>query len=132
MKGGVYVGRKRFVIEWGTGADMHGGDVTKAAKKAVKNAISHSCLCGLKDAFGITDPNLMHIEARIGCPYPDRLNEEEVKKSIPFGSVNMEVVEGGLSVKGLHLSMLGDGDQIVIAIAALTVYIDVDSNINKE
>jgi len=44
--------KKRFVVELGYGADLHGGDVTKAAQRAVKDAISRSCLCGLFDILG--------------------------------------------------------------------------------
>lgn len=116
------MGRKRFVIEWGMGADIHGGDVTKAAQKAVKDAISHSCLCGLVEAYPLPDPNKMQIEAKIGCPYPEKINKAEVRKGIPFGSVEIEVVQGGLTVKGLHLPSLGPGDKIVLVVAALTVY----------
>lgn len=118
------MGRKRFIIEFGTGADFHGGDVTKAAQKAVKDAVSHSCLCGLVDIFGVKDPNEMHIEVKVGCPYPERINRDEVSKAIPFGTVNLEVVPGGLATRGLSLPVLGEGDEIVIAVAALTVYID--------
>jgi uncharacterized protein (TIGR02058 family) len=121
------VALKRFVVEFGTGADLHGGDVTKAAQKAIKDAVSHSCLAGLIDIHGISDPNQMHIELKVACPYPERINRDEVAKAVPFGSVNLEVVSGGISVKGLYLPQLGDGDSIVVAIAALTVYIDVAS-----
>ena len=38
---------KRYIVEFGMGADLHGGDVTKAAVKAVKDATSRSCLCGM-------------------------------------------------------------------------------------
>ena len=34
---------KRFVVEIGSGVDLHGEDVTKAACRAVKDAISRSC-----------------------------------------------------------------------------------------
>jgi uncharacterized protein (TIGR02058 family) len=33
------MGTKRFIVEIGTGADLHGEDVTKAACRAVKDAI---------------------------------------------------------------------------------------------
>lgn len=36
---------KKFIVEFGMGTDFHGQDVTKAAKKAVKDAVSRSCLC---------------------------------------------------------------------------------------
>ena len=32
--------RKRFIVELGNGADLHGEDVTEAACRAVKDAIS--------------------------------------------------------------------------------------------
>ena len=105
--------------------DLHGGDVTNAAQKAIKDAVSHSCLCGLFDIIGLTDPNQMHVEVKIACPYPERLNHQEVLKAVPFGSTKLEVVGGGLSVRGLHVPELGEGDTIVVAVAALTVYVDV-------
>lgn len=115
---------KRYIVELGMGADLHGGDVTKAAQRAVKDAISRSCLCGLFDIIGIDNPDLMHVEVKIGCPHPAALNQEEIRKTVPFGSVSIEVVSGGLSVRGLDLPALGEGDTIVMAAAALTVYVD--------
>jgi hypothetical protein len=47
------IGMKRFVIEFGYGIDLHGQDVNNAAAKAVKDAISHSCLSGLVEICGI-------------------------------------------------------------------------------
>ena len=116
--------RKRYIVEIGMGADLHGKDVTKAAQRAIKDAVSRSCLCGLFDIAGIQHPSQMQIEVRIGCPNPEKLDLSEVQKAIPFGSVEIETVSGGLSVKGLHLPALGEGDDIMIAVAALTVYVD--------
>lgn len=116
--------RQRYIVEIGTGSDLHGGDVTKAAQKAIKDAVSHSCLCGLFDIMQINDPGQMYIELKIACPHPENINHEQVLAAVPFGSVDLEVVQGGLSVRGLYLPELGEGDTIVVAIAALTVYID--------
>jgi len=38
---------KRYVVEFGMGADLHGGDLTKAAQKAVKDALSTSLCHGV-------------------------------------------------------------------------------------
>ena len=35
---------KRVILELGTGNDLHGGDYTKAAVRAVQDAIHHSSL----------------------------------------------------------------------------------------
>jgi len=126
-KEGEIVTLQRYIIEIGTGIDMHGGNVTKAAQKAIKDAVSHSCLCGLFDIVGIKDPNEMHIHVKIACPYPEQLDQDEVLKSVPFGSTQLEAVPGGLSVRGLDLPALGQGDTIVVAVAALTVFVNTDS-----
>lgn len=123
FNGGDKVKRKRFIVELGMGADLHGGDVTKAAQRAVKDAISRSCLCGLFDIAGISDPNQMQVEVRIGCPQPEKINHAEVKAVIPFGTVTVATESGGLAAQGLHLPALGEGDTIVVAVAALTVYV---------
>jgi uncharacterized protein (TIGR02058 family) len=117
---------QRYIVEIGTGADLHGGDVTKAAQKAIKDAVSHSCLCGLFDIVGINDPNQMHIHVKIACPYPEKLDHDVVLSSVPFGTTQLEAVPGGMSVRGLDLPALGQGDTIVVALAALTVYVDTD------
>ena len=44
--------RKRYLIEIGTGVDMHGGDMTGAALKAVKDAMSHCCMAGVREIHG--------------------------------------------------------------------------------
>lgn len=115
---------KRYIVELGTGLDLHGGDVTAAGQKAIKDAVSHSCLCGLFDIVGISKPEQMHIEVKVACPYPEKIDREAVIKAVPFGSVDLEVVPGGLMVRGLDVPQLGEGDTIVIANAALTVYVD--------
>ena len=116
--------RKRYIVEIGTGIDLHGGDVTQAAAKAIKDAISHSCLCGLFDIVGVTSPDQMHIDVKVACPYPERIDAQEVLKAVPLGSATLEVVPGGLTVRGLAVPQLGEGDTIVVAIAALTVYVE--------
>ncbi|HWR38438.1 MAG TPA: Lin0512 family protein [Patescibacteria group bacterium] len=113
--------RRRFIVELGMGADLHGGDFTKAARRAVQDAMARSCLCGLFEIGGIEDPNQMLVDIRVGCAQPDRVDAAEVQKMVPFGQVTVEIVSGGLEVQGLHLAALGAGDTIVVAVAALTV-----------
>ena len=44
---------KRFLVEFAMGTDLHGQNVTKAACKAVRNAISNCFLCGISDCLGV-------------------------------------------------------------------------------
>lgn len=117
---------KRYIVEIGKGIDMHGGDVTNAACKAVKNAVSSSCLAGLFDICGMTDPNQMKVKVKIACPHPENVDKEKVLATVPFGSNEIEIVEGGLSVPGLYLPAIAEGSTIVAALAALTVYVDLE------
>jgi uncharacterized protein (TIGR02058 family) len=117
---------KRYVVELGYGADLHGADATKAAKRAVKDAISRSCLCGLFEIVGLRDPDGMHVKVRIGCPRPGEVNEEEVLAALPFGSKELEVVDGGLATRGVEVPSLGCGDTILVAVASLTVCVNIE------
>ncbi|MCR4751203.1 MAG: Lin0512 family protein [Eubacterium sp.] len=121
---------KRYLVEFDTGVDLHGRDYTKAAKKAVKNAISHCCLCGLHDLLHLENPaDAMKVHIRIGCPEPDAIKKEEILAQIPFGQPEIEIVPGGLTGRGLCVPSLGEGDTIVMVNALLTVWIDMDKAI---
>ncbi len=119
---------KRFIVEIGTGADLHGEDVTKAACRAVKDAVSRSCLCGLVEILGVQDLEAVLVDIHIACPNPNKVDPERVKAAVPIGQKNVRAVEGGMRVKGLCVSHFApDCDQIVVANAAVTVFMpDVD------
>lgn len=113
---------KRYIIELGWGADLHGQDVTKAAERAVKDAISRSCLCGLKEILEMKDINEVGIHVTIATPYPNQLDKEKVMKVLPIGKKSIEIVEGGMEVPGLYVKDFGDlKDSIVVANACVEV-----------
>ena len=115
---------KRFVVEIGTGADLHGEDVTKAACRAVKDAISRSCLCGLVEILGIEDLQAIQVDILVACPKPDEVDLEQVKATVPIGQKTARAVEGGMNVRGLCVpNFAQDCDQIVVANASVTVFI---------
>ena len=115
---------KRFIVEVGMGVDQHGQDNTRAAEKAVQDAIHRSCLCGLKEVAGLKDPADMMVELLIGCPQPESVNRERVLRVLPFGQKRIEVREGGLLGKTLFQPDLGDKtDEMIVANAIVTVYV---------
>jgi uncharacterized protein (TIGR02058 family) len=116
--------RTRFFIEMGTGIDLHGRDVTKAAARAVKDAISRSCLCGLVEVVGLTDLNTMRVDILVGVPHPEQVEEETVMAVVPFSVKNLEVVTGGLEAPGLFVPELGECTWIAMANAVVTVWVD--------
>lgn len=70
----------------GTGADLHGMDVTKAACRAVRDTIGRSCLCGLVEVLGKTRFEGIHVQIQIACPYPDRLDKNKVLVEVSIGT----------------------------------------------
>ena len=115
---------RRFVIEVGMGVDQHGQDNTRAAEKAVQDAIHRSCLCGLREVAGLKSPKDMVVEVLIGCPAPETVDKARVLKALPLGQKKIEVRQGGLSGKTLFQPELGDQtDEMVVANAIITVYV---------
>lgn len=111
---------KRFVIELGMGVDLHGGDVTKATKHALKDAISHCCLSGLAE---VVKPKALRLKVKVACPTPEKVDVHALEGVLPFGKAEYEITEGGLSTQGIHVSAFGEGDQIVISLVSITVLI---------
>lgn len=117
--------RKCFIIEMGMGIDQHGQEPTVAAARAVRNAIANNALIGVWDVAGLTDPDQMIVEVQVGVPYPEQVREEEVLAVLPFGQKSLRVEDGGMVVQGRAIPVLNDkNDEMLIAVAAVTVYID--------
>src|SRR6185437_12226410 len=108
---------KRVILEMGTGNDLHGGDYTKAAVRAVQDAIHHSSLTLIRN-LGI-DATTMQVEVTIGAQRPARIDLAAVKSALPHAEVTVKAVKGGLDVPD------DDGrDAAIIATAAVTVRIE--------
>jgi uncharacterized protein (TIGR02058 family) len=108
---------KRVILEMGSGNDLHGGDYTKAALRAVQDALHHSSL-SLVRTLGL-DSKTMQVEVTIGVQKPEQVDAAAVKASLPRGQVSVKVVKGGLDVPAE-----GDHDLAAIATAAIAVRFD--------
>ncbi len=107
----------RAILEMGAGNDLHGGDYTKAAIRAVEDALHHSSLTFIR-ALGI-DKDTLQVDVTIGVQEPDEVDTEKVKGSLPVGKVSVRAVKGGLDVEDEVV-----GDVAVIASAAVEVRIE--------
>ena len=110
---------QRVILELGSGNDLHGGDYTKAAVRAVEDAIHHSSLTFVR-SLGL-DASAMKVEVTIGVQRPERVDPAVVKAALPHGRVTVTVVKGGLDVPDAER-----GDVAVIASAAVAVRLDLD------
>lgn len=110
---------RTFVVELGTGADLHGGDATSAALRAVRDCFNHVSLPGLYEVAGLRDPNAMEIEVLLGVPDGlDTVDIAQVQAAFPYGHAEIKVQTGGLKVPG---SGARADDFITVVNAALIV-----------
>ena len=108
---------KRVILEMGSGNDLHGGDYTKAAVRAVEDAMHHSSLTFIR-TLGV-DPRMMQVEVTIGVQQPAKVDAEIVKRTLPHGQVTVNVVKGGLDIPDEEAR-----DVAVIASAAVAVRLE--------
>jgi uncharacterized protein (TIGR02058 family) len=85
-----------MVLEFGMGVDVHGQDCTKAARRAVSDAIRHSSL-PLLGQIRERDGTMI-VEVTVAVPEPESVNLEAVKSELPHGEVTVHAVRGGLRV----------------------------------
>ena len=104
---------KRVVVEMGMGTDIRGGDYTKAAVRALRDALWHNSL-GVTRALGM-DVDSMRVEVIIGVPNPDAVDTAQVLAVLPHGTGEVKVVHGGLEVPAEE----GPGKTIIANAAAV-------------
>ena len=106
--------KKRVILELGSGNDLHGADYTKAALRAVQDALHHSSLAFIRTLK--IDKTLIDVEVTIGVQRPEKVDLEKVKASLPVGNVTVKAVKGGLDIPDPETN-----DPAVIASAAIAV-----------
>jgi uncharacterized protein (TIGR02058 family) len=88
--------KKRMVLEIGMGTDIRGADSTKAACRAVRDALWHNSL-SIAPALGQTVEDMI-VDIHVGVPRPESVNKAEVLAVLPYGKGTVTVVEGGLEI----------------------------------
>lgn len=96
MSGASGLTPKRVILEMGHGNDLHGGDYTKAALRAVQDALHHSSLSMLRSLK--VPHTAMLVDVTIGAQDPGKVDTARVKESLPYGQVTVRAVKGGLDV----------------------------------
>jgi uncharacterized protein (TIGR02058 family) len=101
----------------GMGVDVHGGDSTKAARRAVSDAIRHSSI-GFFRMVGKTAQD-MFVDVTVAVPNPEAVDIAAVAKELPYGTVTVTAVKGGLEIPSDR-----GADSIIIANASVIVSLD--------
>lgn len=87
---------KRYLTEMGMGVDVHGGNYTKAAKRAVSDAIRHSSINFFPHIEYSRDD--MQLIVKVGAQKPEQIDKQAVADEFPYGTVSVETELGGLDV----------------------------------
>ncbi len=108
--------KKRIILEMGTGNDLYGGDYTKAAKRAVQDALHHSSIT-LFQKTGL-DHTEMQVKVTIGVVKPEKVDCASVAADLPRVVAEVTAVKGGLDVHGEEA-----GSCHVVATAAIEAFV---------
>jgi uncharacterized protein (TIGR02058 family) len=87
---------KRMVLEFGMGTVISDANPTKAALRALQDALSHNSL-SIATALG-QRPEATTFDVHIGVPRPDMVDKAQVLAALPHGKGRVTVVDGGLEV----------------------------------
>ncbi|KAJ4982019.1 hypothetical protein NE237_032856 [Protea cynaroides] len=118
---------KLLFVEMGVGYDQHGQDITAAAMRACKDAISSNSIPAFRrgNIPGVSFDQ-MKLQIKLGVPgsLQQFLDIERVKSVFPYGTiVNVDIVDGGLICSsGVCVEEMGDkNDDCYIVNAAVYV-----------
>ena len=106
--------KKRMVLEIGMGTDIRGADPTKAACRALRDALRHNSL-SIAPALG-QPLDAMIVDVHIGVPRPEMVDKAKVLAVLPYGKGSVSVVEGGLEIrndKGTDSTLIANACAIV-------------------
>ena len=111
---------KRVILEMGTGNDLYGSDYTKAACRAVQDALHHSSIVLFK-SLGY-DHQAMRVQVTIGVQEPNQVDLAVVTAELPRGRAEVTAVFGGLNVHDPEQQTTH-----VIATAAVEAFLPIDA-----
>jgi uncharacterized protein (TIGR02058 family) len=107
-------------LEMGLGVDLVGEDMTKAARRAAREAIGRTSLPGIGLVLPGADRSHMQVRVEVAVPRPDEVDTAAVAAEFPYGNVVVTAVTGGLRTH--NGTDYGSGqDHLIIAVAVVAV-----------
>ncbi len=112
--------KTRMVTQFGMGTSIRKRDHTRAAERAIRDALWHNSL-SVADAFGFPKEAML-IEVELGAPEPDAVDTQTLLSIFPYGQPSITVTRGGLDIPKPG----GQGATIIVN-AAVVVYFDLEA-----
>lgn len=110
---------ERIILEMGAGNALYTQDYTKAANRAVQDALRHSSLIFFR-SLDIPHEEMI-VKVTIGVQEPDKVDADAVAATLPRGRAEVSVVFGGQNIVDVE-----NDTTSVIATAAVEAYVDID------
>jgi uncharacterized protein (TIGR02058 family) len=108
-------------LEMGLGVDLFGEDQTKAARRAVREAIGRTSLPGITRLTPGGRREDMRVRVTVAVPRPDEVDRAAVAGELPYGEVEVVPVEGGMRTPNGTLDDEGAPAHLTIATAVVAV-----------
>ena len=107
---------QRFILEMGMGNNLFRQNYTKAAERAIEDAIRHSCI-PMFGTLGIPSEE-MRVSVTIGVQKPEEVDCAALAEVLPRGKATVKAVFGGMDVTNPD-----NGTVNVIATAAVEAFL---------
>jgi uncharacterized protein (TIGR02058 family) len=104
----------------GLGVDLVGEDATKAARRAVREAIGRTSLPGVRDLIPSRDRADMRVEVTVAVPGHETVDAAAVAAEFPYGRIRVTAEPGGLRTPNGTDGGPG-ADQMICAVAVVRV-----------
>jgi uncharacterized protein (TIGR02058 family) len=117
--GRIGMAKTRMALELGMGTSLRKGDYTRAAVRAVQDALWRNSI-SFAEAFGFEKSDML-IDVQIGVQKPEAVDGDAVKAVLPYGNGGVRIVRGGLDIPK------PDGDGVtILANAAIIISFDME------
>lgn len=110
--------KSAYFMQTGMGTDLHGANDTKAARRAVNNAIQNNNMLFLRHVDLKSSRQLL-VDVTIASPHPNNVDTEAVAAEFPVGTITVSTRAGGMLIDSD-----ANNDPVLVAIAAVTVSIE--------
>lgn len=111
--------KTRMALELGMGTSLRQGDYTRAAVRALQDALWRNSV-SFAEVFGFEKSDML-VDVEIGVQQPEAVDVDEIKSVLPYGQCAVNVVSGGLDVPK------PDGSGVTImANAAIVISFDME------
>jgi uncharacterized protein (TIGR02058 family) len=107
-------------LEMGLGVDLVGEDATKAARRAVREAIGRTSLPGVRGLIPSGDRADMRVDVTIAVPGHEAVDADAVAAEFPYGRVSVRAGPGGLRMPNGTDAGPGE-DHLICAVAVVAV-----------